>query len=226
MSLEEKRKLIERGRQELSNGVFPNLTLESIKDSRLRKDVSKSIFNLSGEKFDDLPKEEKEKRKNRLKVILKFEDYLLSFIMFRNASYILLIIGLITFFSSFIGADNNLFFGVITLIIGFSILLISLNKKLVLKFILTVGILYIVIYLLELLFLGLPSPYLYVIDNDILASRRGAIPRIFNVLTPYIYIIARLVIGWVIFAAYKKQLNFIKAKTEYETIVANHVYNS
>ncbi|WP_070138511.1 hypothetical protein [Crocinitomix algicola] len=98
MSLEEKRKLIERGRQELSNGVFPNLTLESIKDSRLRKDVSKSIFNLSGERFDDLPKEEKEKRKTRLKVILKFEDYLLSFIMFRNAAYILLIIGLITFF--------------------------------------------------------------------------------------------------------------------------------
>lgn len=216
MSLEAKKQLIKEGQFLLNKGIFPNTVLESIEEPRLRKDVANQIFNPTEEKFEKLSKEEQDIKKSRLNIILKFNDYIQSLNMFKNGSYLLLTLGIITLGSALLKINDNYIFGLLTLVIGIVILIISLNRKILLKTTLYIAIAYLAITLLELIVFKLPSPYIYAIDTNVLASRRGALPKVINLITPIAYVTIRLSLAGFFINAYLQQKSFIKIKNEFE----------
>jgi len=60
MSVTKRKLLILKGRKELSNGIFPYKIIESIKEERLRKDVTRHILTPPEIKLEDLSDKEKE----------------------------------------------------------------------------------------------------------------------------------------------------------------------
>jgi hypothetical protein len=217
MSLEEIKKKVEEGQKQLAKGIFPDEVLLSINDERLRKDVSDQIFNPAGVKFDDLSHEEKKQRKARLKVKLSFIEYEGSFGMFSIAAWLTLIIGFVTFVTAVIGMNDNLMYGIISMVVGIPILFISVKKELILKYILIVSIVYAAIYIIEVATLLIPDPYLFEPKDDIISSRRGALAKIFNLLTPFIYVTFRVISGAAFIIALRRQKNFFRDKTEFES---------
>lgn len=222
MSLEDKNRLIKEGQAQLKKGIFPNLILESINESRLRKDVEKQIFNPSGEKFDNLSKEDQDIKKSRLAIILKFNDYIQALNIFKNGAYLLLILGIITLGSALLKINNNHIFGLLTFISGLIILIASSNRKLLLKTTLYIVIVYLVFTLLELIIFKLPSPYIYAISNNVLENRRGALPKIINLISPFVYLTIRLSLVVFFIGAYLKQQSFFKIKSKYELGIRSH----
>lgn len=208
--LEEKNRLIEEGTKALEQGKFPRDVLESIKDKRLRKDVSQRIFNPSNVKFDSLSKEEKEHRKARLNVKLLFEEYLLSFTLFKNTSYLLLITGIATIFG------NNSIGGLITIILGLLLLFVSFSKSRIIKTARYITLAYFAITIIELIIVGIRFSYTDAISDDILVSRRGAMLKIVNVLIPFSYLIVRLVCTAFLWMTHVKQTKFFKAQEAFE----------
>lgn len=223
MSLAEKKIIIEQGKNELAIGKFPENTLAEIKDSRLRADVSKQIFETSGVNYDSLSIKQKELKKLRLKAQLLFEDYLQTFLIFSNVSYLLVIIGIVSILSTMYGMNDNQFSGLITLMTGFFIYLIALKKKLVLKVSLITAIAYLSLFIIELLVLGLPEPYMKNLSNAILSDNITALLKSINIISPYMYFITRITLAGVLFMVCKRQINFIKAKSEFESLAKNNL---
>lgn len=79
-----------------------------------------------------------------------------------------------------------------------------------------IAIAYLAITLLELIVFKLPSPYIYAIDTNVLASRRGALPKVINLITPITYVTIRLSLAGFFINAYLQQKSFIKIKNEFE----------
>ncbi|MDG2153487.1 MAG: hypothetical protein P8K10_06095 [Crocinitomicaceae bacterium] len=211
-----KKQLIEEGKKTLELGRFPNEILENIKDARLRKEVFDGIFYGSKVKFEDLPDKEQKIRKSRLKIIQEFTNYMTSFSIVRSSSVVLICIGLLTLISNAFGIKENLNFGLINVLLGISIYSISIEKRWINKSLYLLSILYLLFYVIELIGLGLPSNYIFGYDDDILVSRRGAATKIINLMSPYIYVVARITVGTMLFLAYKKHLKFKKMKAEFE----------
>jgi len=80
---------------------------------------------------------------------------------------------------------SNFYFGVVTILNGIIIWIISMKRKIIIQYALIIAIAYIIGYLIELLVLRIPNPFLYT-NTNVLASRRGAIIKILNILSPYI----------------------------------------
>ena len=226
MDLNSKKQFIEEGKKTLELGGFPNEILETIKDVRLRKEVFDGIFYDSKEKFEDLPDKEQKIRKSRLKIIQGFTNYMTSFSIYQKSAIILIIIGMLTLIShTAFNIRDNLVFGIISLIIGIILFAISLKNERIKKMLYISSILYVLLYLIELIGWGIPSNYFFIenpqIDFDTTGIRRRGIPRglfptIVNSISPYVYLLTRFIVGAMLFLAYKKHVNFKKLKSEFE----------
>ena len=226
MDLNSKKQLIEEGKKTLELGGFPNEILENIKDVRLRKEVFDGIFYDSKEKFEDLPDKEQKIRKSRLKIIQGFTNYMTSFSIYQKSAIILIFIGMLTLISyTAFNIRDNLVFGIISLIIGIILFAISLKNERIKKMLYISSILYVLLYLIELIGWGIPSNYFFIenpqIDFDTTGIRyrgipRGLFPTIVNSISPYVYLLTRFIVGAMLFLAYKKHVNFKKLKAEFE----------
>ena len=226
MDLYSKKQLIEEGKKTLELGGFPNEILENIKDVRLRKEVFDGIFYDSKEKFEDLPDKEQKIRKSRLKIIQGFTNYMTSFSIYQKSAIILIFIGMLTLIShTAFNIRDNLVFGIISLIIGIILFAISLKNERIKKMLYISSILYVLLYLIELIGWGIPSNYFFIenpqIDFDTTGIRyrgipRGLFPTIVNSISPYVYLLTRFIVGAMLFLAYKKHVNFKKLKAEFE----------
>lgn len=214
--LKEKQQLISKSRELLANKVFPDEVLIGIKDERLQKEVAKEVFVPNNIRFEDLSKEEQVERKKTLKVQLLFNRYLASFLVFKSSVFLLLIVGIITLITAILHINTNLYFGIITSLIGILLFFVAYDKKKVVAYCLKIAIIYSVLYLVELIVLKIPAPYIQVVGSDVLKSQRGALTKIINLVSPYLYVVFRIIIGVFLFQVYVTQQKFIEAKREFE----------
>jgi hypothetical protein len=223
MDLRDKEKVIANGKNILNNGFFPDELLESISEKRLRDDISKKVFQQKKVRFEDLKPEEQLYRKLRLHAKMTFDDYLESILIFKNISYLLIIIGAITWFTSFIGANDNADHGIFSLIVGFLLFILTLRLDHIKTYIKIALISYSTITLMELIILGIPDKYLLIFTQFALEARGSVIITILNVISPFVYIGIRLMIIWFLYKVFKNLDDFTKAKDRFENPAANIV---
>ena len=218
--LRHKQALIERGRQQVLNRKFPTELLEGIRDERLRKEVEKEIFFPSGVPYQDLPKEEQERRAELLSLLITFKDYLRAKAMLKGCYLLLLIIGLITVSTAIMGLNGNLYFGVSTLLCAVGLYLWTRYPSLHLAYGQWVAGGCLLLIALELLLWGLPMPYMdggmsYWFDEDVLAHKQTARVKILNIMTPYVYLTIRVTVVWILWKCWRWQVHFAEATKAY-----------
>ena len=182
-----KERLITRAKMILVQGKYPAELLEQIKDERLLKEVMKEIMPSAGTAYELLNDEEKQQRDHLLALNIKFRDYLYSFILCKNIGYLLLITALLVGISAVMQFNNNGIFGVLSLLNGALLLYLATEKKKLLHYPWQLFCVFLLFYIIELIVWQVPSPFLYFIDTDVLASRHEAKMKLANLATPLIY---------------------------------------
>jgi hypothetical protein len=182
-----KERLITRAKMILVQGKYPAELLEQIKDERLLKEVMKEIMSSAGTAYELLNDEEKRQRDHLLALNIKFRDYLYSFILCKNIGYLLLITALLVGISAVMQFNNNGIFGVLSLLNGALLLYLATEKKKLLHYPWQLFCVFLLFYIIELVVWQVPSPFLYFIDTDVLASRHEAKMKLANLATPLIY---------------------------------------
>ena len=182
-----KERLITRAKMILAQGKYPAELLEQIKDERLLKEVMKEMMPSAGTAYELLNDEEKQQRDRLLALNIKFRDYLYSFILCKNIGYLLLITALLVGISAVMQFNNNGIFGVLSLLNGALLLYLATEKKKLLHYPWQLFCVFLLFYIIELVVWQVPSPFLYFIDTDVLASRHEAKMKLANLATPLIY---------------------------------------
>lgn len=182
-----KERLITRAKMILAQGKYPAELLEQIKDERLLKEVMKEMMPSAGTAYELLNDEEKQQRDHLLALNIKFRDYLYSFILCKNIGYLLLITALLVGISAVMQFNNNGIFGVLSLLNGALLLYLATEKKKLLHYPWQLFCVFLLFYIIELVVWQVPSPFLYFIDTDELASRHEAKMKLANLATPLIY---------------------------------------
>ena len=182
-----KERLITRAKMILAQGKYPAELLEQIKDERLLKEVMKEMMPSAGIAYELLNDEEKQQRDHLLALNIKFRDYLYSFILCKNIGYLLLITALLVGISAVMQFNNNGIFGVLSLLNGALLLYLATEKKKLLHYPWQLFCVFLLFYIIELIVWQVPSPFLYFIDADVLASRHEAKMKLANLATPLIY---------------------------------------
>ena len=182
-----KERLITRAKMILAQGKYPAELLEQIKDERLLKEVMKEMMPSAGTVYELLNNEEKQQRDHLLALNIKFRDYLYSFILCKNIGYLLLITALLVGISAVMQFNNNGIFGVLSLLNGALLLYLATEKKKLLHYPWQLFCVFLLFYIIELIVWQVPSPFLYFIDTDVLASRHEAKMKLANLATPLIY---------------------------------------
>ena len=182
-----KERLITRAKMILAQGRYPAELLEQIKDERLLKEVMKEMMPSAGTAYELLNDEEKQQRDHLLALNIKFRDYLYSFILCKNIGYLLLITALLVGISAVMQFNNNGIFGVLSLLNGALLLYLATEKKKLLHYPWQLFCVFLLFYIIELVVWQVPSPFLYFIDTDVLASRHEAKMKLANLATPLIY---------------------------------------
>ena len=182
-----KERLITRAKMILAQGKYPAELLEQIKDERLLKEVMKEMMPSAGTAYELLNDEEKHQRDHLLALNIKFRDYLYSFILCKNIGYLLLITALLVGISAVMQFNNNGIFGVLSLLNGALLLYLATEKKKLLHYPWQLFCVFLLFYIIELIVWQVPSPFLYFIDADVLASRHEAKMKLANLATPLIY---------------------------------------
>ena len=182
-----KERLITRAKMILAQGKYPAELLEQIKDERLLKEVMKEMMPSAGTAYELLNDEEKQQRDHLLALNIKFRDYLYSFILCKNIGYLLLITALLVGISAVMQFNNNGIFGVLSLLNGALLLYLATEKKKLLHYPWQLFCVFLLFYIIELIVWQVPSPFLYFIDADVLASRHEAKMKLANLATPLIY---------------------------------------
>ncbi|ATA82957.1 hypothetical protein CGC53_08865 [Capnocytophaga leadbetteri] len=182
-----KERLITRAKMILAQGKYPAELLEQIKDERLLKEVMKEMMPSAGIAYELLNDEEKQQRDHLLALNIKFRDYLYSFILCKNIGYLLLITALLVGISAVMQFNNNGIFGVLSLLNGALLLYLATEKKKLLHYPWQLFCVFLLFYIIELIVWQVPSPFLYFIDTDVLASRHEAKMKLANLATPLIY---------------------------------------
>ena len=182
-----KERLITRAKMILAQGKYPAELLEQIKDERLLKEVMKEMMPSAGIAYELLNDEEKHQRDHLLALNIKFRDYLYSFILCKNIGYLLLITALLVGISAVMQFNNNGIFGVLSLLNGALLLYLATEKKKLLHYPWQLFCVFLLFYIIELIVWQVPSPFLYFIDTDVLASRHEAKMKLANLATPLIY---------------------------------------
>lgn len=182
-----KERLITRAKMILAQGKYPAELLEQIKDERLLKEVMKEMMPSAGTTYELLNDEEKQQRDHLLALNIKFRDYLYSFILCKNIGYLLFITALLVGISAVMQFNNNGIFGVLSLLNGALLLYLATEKKKLLHYPWQLFCVFLLFYIIELIVWQVPSPFLYFIDTDVLASRHEAKMKLTNLATPLIY---------------------------------------
>ena len=182
-----KERLITRAKMILAQRKYPAELLEQIKDERLLKEVMKKMMPSAGTAYELLNDEEKQQRDHLLALNIKFRDYLYSFILCKNIGYLLLITALLVGISAVMQFNNNGIFGVLSLLNGALLLYLATEKKKLLHYPWQLFCVFLLFYIIELIVWQVPSPFLYFIDTDVLASRHEAKMKLANLATPLIY---------------------------------------
>ena len=182
-----KERLITRAKMILAQGKYPAELLEQIKDERLLKEVMKEMMPSAGTTYELLNDEEKQQRDHLLALNIKFRDYLYSFILCKNIGYLLFITALLVGISAVMQFNNNGIFGVLSLLNGALLLYLATEKKKLLHYPWQLFCVFLLFYIIELIVWQVPSPFLYFIDTDVLASRHQAKMKLANLATPLIY---------------------------------------
>lgn len=182
-----KERLITRAKMILAQGRYPAELLGQIKDERLLKEVMKEMMPSAGTAYELLNDEEKQQRDHLLALNIKFRDYLYSFILCKNIGYLLFITALLVGISAVMQFNNNGIFGVLSLLNGALLLYLATEKKKLLHYPWQLFCVFLLFYIIELIVWQVPSPFLYFIDTDVLASRHEAKMKLANLATPLIY---------------------------------------
>jgi len=182
-----KERLITRAKMTLAQGKYPAELLGQIKDERLLKEVMKEMMPSAGTAYELLNDEEKQQRDHLLALNIKFRDYLYSFILCKNIGYLLFITALLVGISDVMQFNNNGIFGVLSLLNGALLLYLATEKKKLLHYPWQLFCVFLLFYIIELIVWQVPSPFLYFIDTDVLASRHEAKMKLANLATPLIY---------------------------------------
>ena len=182
-----KERLITRAKMILAQRKYPAELLEQIKDERLLKEVMKEMMPSAGTAYELLNDEEKQQRDHLLALNIKFRDYLYSFILCKNIGYLLFITALLVGISAVMQFNNNGIFGVLSLLNGVLLLYLATEKKKLLHYPWQLFCVFLLFYIIELIVWQVPSPFLYFIDTDVLASRHEAKMKLANLATPLIY---------------------------------------
>ena len=197
-----KERLITRAKVILAQGKYPTELLEQIKDERLLKEVMKEMMPSAGTAYELLNDEEKRQRDRLLALNIKFRDYLYGFMLCKNIGYLLLITALLVGISAVMQFNNNSVFAILSL---------ATEKKKLLHYRWQLFYAFLLLYIIELIVWQTPSPFIYFIDNDILASRHEAKMKLVNLATPLVYEGVRLAALLGIYKGFKKISQFVKA---------------
>ena len=195
-----KERLITRTKVILAQGKYPTELLEQIKDERLLKEVMKEMMPSAGTAYELLNDEEKQQRDRLLALNIKFKDYLYGFMLCKNIGYLLLITAILVGISVVMQFNNNGIFGVLSLLNSALLLYLATEKKKLLHYHWQLFYVFLLFYIIELIVWQVPSPFLYFIDADVLASRHEAKMKLANLATSLIYEGIRIVS---LFAIYK-----------------------
>ena len=206
-----KEKLITRAKMTLAQGKYPDELLEQIKDERLLKEVMKEMMPLAGTAYELLNDEEKGQRDRLLALNIKFRDYLYGFMLCKNIGYLLLVIAILVGISAVMQFNNNGIFAVLSLLNGVLLLYLATEKKKLLHYRWQLFYVFLLLYIIELIVWKVPSPFVYFIDNDVLASKYEAKIKLANLATPLVYEGVRLVVLLGIYKGLKKINEFFKA---------------
>ena len=182
-----KERLITRAKMILAQKKYPAELLEQIKDERLLKEVMKEMMPSAGTAYELLNDEEKQQRDRLLALNIKFRDYLYGFMLCKNIGYLLLITALLVGISAVMQFNNNGIFGVLSLLNSALLLYLATEKKKLLHYRWQLFYALLLLYIIELIVWQTPSPFLYFIDADVLASRHEAKMKLANLATPLIY---------------------------------------
>ena len=206
-----KERLITRAKVILAQGKYPTELLEQIKDERLLKEVMKEMMPSAGTAYELLNDEEKQQRDRLLALNIKFRDYLYGFMLCKNIGYLLLITAILVGISVVMQFNNNGIFGVLSLLNSALLLYLATEKKKLLHYHWQLFYVFLLFYIIELIVWKVPSPFLYFIDADVLASRHEAKMKLANLITPLVYEAVRLVALLGIYKGFKKISQFVKA---------------
>jgi len=206
-----KEKLITRAKMTLAQGKYPAELLEQIKDERLLKEVMKEMMPLAGTAYELLNDEEKQQRDSLLALNIKFRDYLYGFMLCKNIGYLLLVTAILVGISAVMQFNNNGIFAVLSLLNGVLLLYLATEKKKLLHYRWQLFYVFLLLYIIELIVWKVPSPFVYFIDNDVLASKYEAKIKLANLATPLVYEGVRLVVLLGIYKGLKKINEFFKA---------------
>ena len=206
-----KEKLITRAKMTLAQGKYPAELLERIKDERLLKEVMKEMMPLAGTAYELLNDEEKQQRDSLLALNIKFRDYLYGFMLCKNIGYLLLVTAILVGISAVMQFNNNGIFAVLSLLNGVLLLYLATEKKKLLHYRWQLFYVFLLLYIIELIVWKVPSPFVYFIDNDVLASKYEAKIKLANLATPFVYEGVRLVVLLGIYKGLKKINEFFKA---------------
>ena len=206
-----KERLITRTKVILAQGKYPTELLEQIKDERLLKEVMKEMMPSAGTAYELLNDEEKQQRDRLLALNIKFKDYLYGFMLCKNIGYFLLITAILVGISVVMQFNNNGIFGVLSLLNSALLLYLATEKKKLLHYCWQLFYVFLLFYIIELIVWQVPSPFLYFIDADVLASRHEAKMKLANLATPLVYEGVRLAALLGIYKGFKKISQFVKA---------------
>lgn len=206
-----KERLITRAKMILAQKKYPAELLEQIKDERLLKDIMKEMMPSAGTAYELLNDEEKQQRDRLLALNIKFRDYLYGFMLCKNIGYLLLITALLVGISAVMQFNNNGIFGVLSLLNSALLLYLATEKKKLLHYRWQLFYALLLLYIIELIVWQTPSPFLYFIDADVLASRHEAKMKLANLATPLVYEGVRLAALLGIYKGFKKISQFVKA---------------
>lgn len=206
-----KERLITRAKVILAQGKYPTELLEQIKDERLLKEVMKEMMPSAGTAYELLNNEEKQQRDRLLALNIKFRDYLYGFMLCKNIGYLLLITAILVGISVVMQFNNNGIFGVLSLLNSALLLYLATEKKKLLHYHWQLFYVFLLFYIIELIVWQVPSPFLYFIDADVLASRHEAKMKLANLATPLVYEGVRLAALLGIYKRFKKISQFVKA---------------
>ena len=208
-----KERLITRAKMILAQEKYPAELLEQIKDERLLKEVMKEMMPSAGTAYELLNDEEKQQRDRLLALNIKFRDYLYGFMLCKNIGYLLLITALLVGISAVMRFNNSVF-AILSLLNGALVLYLATEKKKLLHYRWQLFCAFLLLYIIELIIWQNPSPFVYFIDNDILASRHEAKMKLANLVTPLVYEGVRLAALLGIYKGVKKINGFFNCQSK------------
>ena len=144
---------------------------------------------------------------------IKFRDYLYGFMLCKNIGYLLLITALLVGISAVMRFNNSVF-AILSLLNGALVLYLATEKKKLLHYRWQLFCAFLLLYIIELIIWQNPSPFVYFIDNDILASRHEAKMKLANLVTPLVYEGVRLAALLGIYKGVKKINGFFNCQSK------------